>query len=108
MHNSLHHLDSAGITPDSVMQIGRRMFEATLDLMPDEELSALPKLEHLLMQSRQEGEASILMRQLQRRFGSVPEWAQAVISEADSKSLEEWTLRFVDAQSLNEMFADRV
>ena len=38
MQNSLSHLDNAGLTPDSVMQVGRRMLEATLDMMPDERL----------------------------------------------------------------------
>ncbi|MBF0181123.1 MAG: DUF4351 domain-containing protein [Magnetococcales bacterium] len=112
MRNSLQHLDNAGITPDSVMRMGRKMFEATLDLMPEEELSALPKLEHLLVQKlqdgRQEGEAAILMRQLQRRFGSVPAWASEKIAKATSQSLEAWSLRFVDAQSLDEVFADRM
>ncbi|MBF0294499.1 MAG: DUF4351 domain-containing protein [Magnetococcales bacterium] len=112
MRHSLRHLDNAGITPDSVMRMGRRMFEATLDLMPEEELSAFPKLEHLLGRERQEseqkGEAKILARQLQRRFGSLPTWASEKIAKATSQSLEEWSLRLLDAQSLEEVFADRM
>ncbi|MBF0180416.1 MAG: DUF4351 domain-containing protein [Magnetococcales bacterium] len=116
MRNSLRHLDNAGITPDSVMRMGKRMFEATLDLMPEEELSALPKLEHLLgrklqdgqLKGEQIGEAKMLIRQLQRRFGAVPAWAGEKIAKATSQSLEEWSLRVLDAQSLEDVFADRM
>ncbi len=88
------------------------MFEATLDLMPEEELSALPKLAHLLgrkfQDGRLEGEAKILMRQLQRRFGAVPAWVGEKIAKAPSQSLEEWSLRILDAQSLEDVFSDRM
>ncbi|MBF0147254.1 MAG: DUF4351 domain-containing protein [Magnetococcales bacterium] len=56
---------------------------------------------------RQEGEATILTRQLQRRFGDVPEWANKKIAEAEPSSLEEWSLRIFDAQSLDEVFSDK-
>ncbi len=112
MRNSLQHLDNAGITPDSVMRMGRRMFEATLAQMPEEELAAFPKMEHLLGRERQEGEqkgeAKILMRLLQRRFGVVPDRVVEKIAKATSQTLEEWSLRFVDARSLEEIFADRM
>ncbi len=55
----------------------------------------------------QKGEAKILTRLLQRRFGAVPDWANEKIAKATSQSLEEWSLRFIDAQSLEEVFADR-
>ncbi|MBF0134085.1 MAG: DUF4351 domain-containing protein [Magnetococcales bacterium] len=60
------------------------------------------------MDSRQEGEANILTRQLQRRFGTVPDWASEKIAKADLPSLEEWFLRFVDAKSLDDVFSDKV
>ncbi|MBF0605233.1 MAG: Rpn family recombination-promoting nuclease/putative transposase [Nitrospirae bacterium] len=56
----------------------------------------------------QKGEAKMLTRQLQRRFGIVPEWANEKITKADLSSLEEWSLRFVDAQSLEDVFSDKV
>ena len=52
------------------------------------------------------GEATMLTRQLQRRFGNVPDWANEKIAKADPPSLEEWGLRFVDAKSLDEVFTD--
>ncbi|MBF0173419.1 MAG: DUF4351 domain-containing protein [Magnetococcales bacterium] len=54
------------------------------------------------------GEAAMLMRQLQRRFGPIPEWVNEKIATADLTSLEEWSLRVLDAQSLNEVFSDKV
>ncbi|MBF0295915.1 MAG: Rpn family recombination-promoting nuclease/putative transposase [Magnetococcales bacterium] len=53
----------------------------------------------------QKGRAATLMRQLQRRFGSVPTWASARIATAPCQALEEWSIRFVDARSLEEVFA---
>ncbi|MBF0145421.1 MAG: cytosolic protein [Magnetococcales bacterium] len=54
------------------------------------------------------GEATILMRQLQHRFGTVPDWANEKIAKAEPPSLEEWSLRFVNAQSLDDVFSDKV
>ncbi|MBF0180884.1 MAG: DUF4351 domain-containing protein [Magnetococcales bacterium] len=110
MRQSLQHLDKAGITPDSVMLVGRTMWEATLDLMSEEEIVAVPKLEHLLTGKIQAaehlGEAKLLLRLLQRRFGLLPAWAGDRVAAATPHSLEEWSLRLLDAQSLEEVFAD--
>ncbi|MBF0133126.1 MAG: DUF4351 domain-containing protein [Magnetococcales bacterium] len=57
---------------------------------------------------RKEGEATMLTRLLQRRFGAVPEWVGEKMTKADLPTLEKWGLRFVDAQSLDEVFADRM
>ena len=46
---------------------------------------------------RQEGEAKMLTRQLQRRFGNLPTWASDKISKANQSTLEEWSLRILDA-----------
>ncbi|MBF0180257.1 MAG: Rpn family recombination-promoting nuclease/putative transposase [Magnetococcales bacterium] len=56
---------------------------------------------------RLEGEAAILMRLLQRRYGVVPDWASDRIATADSHSLEEWSMRVLEARSLEEVFTDR-
>ncbi|MBF0421220.1 MAG: DUF4351 domain-containing protein, partial [Magnetococcales bacterium] len=56
---------------------------------------------------REEG-ASILTRLLQRRFGVIPAWANEKITKADLSSLEEWSLRIFDAQSLDDVFSDKV
>ncbi|HIJ85117.1 MAG TPA: DUF4351 domain-containing protein, partial [Magnetococcales bacterium] len=56
----------------------------------------------------QKGKAEMLTRQLQRRFGTVPDRTRERIAKADLSSLEEWSLRFVDAQSLDDIFLDKV
>jgi hypothetical protein len=50
------------------------------------------------------GEAAVLVRLLERRFGALPGWARDKISSADTVSLEEWSLRVLDAKSLDEVF----
>nr|CAX83899.1 uncharacterized protein [uncultured bacterium] len=55
---------------------------------------------------RLEGEAKMLTRQLQHRFGSLPDWVREKIAQANSDTLEAWSLRFIDARSLEEIFAD--
>ncbi|MBF0181957.1 MAG: DUF4351 domain-containing protein [Magnetococcales bacterium] len=106
MRHSLRHLDNAGITPDSVMRMGKRMVEAAIEHLPEEELATFPKLGYLLGRERQKGKAETLTRQLQRRFGALPDWADEKIANATSLSLEEWSLRVLDARSLDEVFAD--
>ncbi|MBF0439183.1 MAG: Rpn family recombination-promoting nuclease/putative transposase [Magnetococcales bacterium] len=71
-----------------------------------------PEWAHMVRQDgiqigEQKGEATMLTRQLQRRFGVVPAWASEKIAQADISSLEEWGLRFVDAHSLDEVFSDK-
>ena len=50
------------------------------------------------------GEARMLLRQLQRRFGDLPSDARDKIAKADLPILKEWSLRILDAQSLEDVF----
>ncbi|MBF0462223.1 MAG: DUF4351 domain-containing protein [Magnetococcales bacterium] len=59
-----------------------------------------------IQEGEQKGEAKMLVRQLQRRFGNVPEWANEKIAKADLSSLEEWSLRILDAPTLESVLAD--
>jgi len=52
---------------------------------------------------RRQGEAAILLRQLERRFGALPGWASDRIATADTVALEEWSLRVFDAASLDDV-----
>ena len=54
-------------------------------------------------QGIQQGEVALLRRQLERRFGAVPEWAVQKIAGADRATLEEWGIRLLDAQSLEDL-----
>ena len=52
------------------------------------------------------GEAKLLTRQLQRRFGDLPSWASQKIADAELPTLEEWSLRILDATTLESVLAD--
>ncbi|MEO5347967.1 MAG: DUF4351 domain-containing protein [Magnetococcus sp. YQC-9] len=58
------------------------------------------------LEGRQEGEAKMLTRQLQRRFGVVPDWVNEMIAKADLSSLEEWGVRLLDAKFLEDVFVE--
>ncbi|MEO5333783.1 MAG: Rpn family recombination-promoting nuclease/putative transposase [Magnetococcus sp. YQC-5] len=59
-----------------------------------------------LRQGRQEGEAKILTRQLQRRFGDLPAWVSEKIAKAEPSFLEKWADRVLDTQTLDAVFVD--
>ena len=52
------------------------------------------------------GGAKILTRQLQRRFGDLPPWARQKIADANLSAMEEWSLRILDATTLESVLAD--
>ncbi|MBF0311223.1 MAG: Rpn family recombination-promoting nuclease/putative transposase [Magnetococcales bacterium] len=54
---------------------------------------------------RQEGESLILLRQMRRRFGELPEWVAAKVNAADTERLEIWSDRILEAKSLEEIFS---
>ena len=57
-------------------------------------------------EGEQIGEAKILTRQLQRRFGNLPVWASNKIAKADLSTLEEWSIRILDATTIESVLAD--
>jgi len=58
-----------------------------------------------LQQGLQQGEASLLIRQLERRFGVLPDRTRDRVLAADMAMIEEWALRVLDAATLEEVFA---
>jgi hypothetical protein len=54
---------------------------------------------------RRQGVAALLVRQAERRFGVLPGWATDRVLAADTVMLEEWSLRVLDAASLEEVLA---
>jgi len=67
-----------------------------------------PFLRDIFEEGRQEGqiegERALIRRQLARRFGVLPAWAEQHIAAADTTTLEQWGLRLLDAASLEEVF----
>jgi predicted transposase YdaD len=63
------------------------------------------------LKGRQEGElkgilkgkSALLIRLLERRFGTLPGWARDRIAAADAAALEDWSLRVLDAASLDDV-----
>jgi len=52
------------------------------------------------------GQAELLLRQLARKFGEVPEATDKRIRSATAAQLETWSLNILDAQTLDEVFDD--
>jgi len=52
----------------------------------------------------QQGEAQVLRRQLNRRFGALPEWAEERLTQAELTQLEIWADRVLDADTLDAVF----
>lgn len=53
----------------------------------------------------QRGEAALLLRQLERRFGVLPGSVRDRVLAADTATIEEWGLRVLDAASLEQVLA---
>ena len=56
------------------------------------------------LEGRHEEAAQLLRRLLTLRFGPLPEWAEARVNEATRERLETWTLRILDAPTLEAVF----
>jgi hypothetical protein len=63
-----------------------------------------PYYEQGLAEGRTEGEAKILLRLLQKRFGAVPDSLRRRIVAADVGSIEAWAERAIDAPDLESIF----
>ena len=54
------------------------------------------------------GKAQMLLRQLQRRFKTIPEVTEARIASAGIAQLDDWIDRFVDAETLADIFGSNL
>jgi hypothetical protein len=54
-------------------------------------------------EGRLEGEAALLLRLLERRFGLLPDWAVDRVRASNIAMLDEWGMRLLDAESLDEV-----
>jgi len=57
-------------------------------------------------EGQQLGEARILRRQLTRRFGPLPDWAEQRLQSAPPADLERWAERVLDAPTLDAVWQD--
>ncbi|MGH9801428.1 MAG: DUF4351 domain-containing protein [Blastocatellia bacterium] len=61
-----------------------------------------------IQQGIQQGESTILSKLIERRFGSLPQWAREQIEQADLTALEAIGLRLLDAARLEDVFSGGV
>jgi hypothetical protein len=60
-----------------------------------------------LSQGISQGEMTLLKRQLTRRFGTLPAWAEAKLNQAGQLQLEAWADRILDAVTLESVFEEQ-
>ncbi len=58
------------------------------------------------LRGEKKGKAETLTGQLRRRFGDLPAWATDKIANAELVTLEEWSLRILDAPTLESVLAE--
>jgi len=58
-----------------------------------------------LRRERLEGEQTIVMRQIEKRFGAIPAWARQRLEAMSAGELEETALRLLDVQSLESLLS---
>ena len=57
-----------------------------------------------LEQGLVQGETKVIQRQLQYRFGPLPDWVETRLRAADEPQLERWAERLLEARILAEVF----
>jgi len=62
-------------------------------------------MEQGIEQGAHQGAEAVLRRLMQKRFGPLPEWANTRLSEFTTPELEDLSLRLLDVQTLDELFA---
>ena len=63
-------------------------------------------LQQGLQQGRRAGEAHVLARLIARRFGELPNWAQARLSRATAVELDAWTEALLSVDSIEALFGE--
>ena len=63
-----------------------------------------PIIHYFYDEGRQEGKAGLLLKQLRKRFGKLPEWVSAYLERAKAKEIDAAALRLLEAASLEEVF----
>ncbi len=75
-----------------------------LDDIMDHDLLG-PVLRKGIKQGRKEGQQDLVRKLVCKRFGEIPDWADEQIAKMSVRRLESFSLKVLDAASLEEMFA---
>lgn len=62
-------------------------------------------IEKGIEQGFMQGEATVLKRQLSRRFAALPAWVEERLDGAQRDELESWADRVLEAKTLEDVFA---
>ena len=61
-------------------------------------------MQHGKQQGMRQGESTMLLRQMERKFGQVSEEVKQKIEEADSDTLLEWGEKIISASTIDDVF----
>ena len=67
-----------------------------------------PVLRQGLEQGRIEGEQTVVTRQIEKRFGTVPAWVRQRLEAMSAPEVEETALRLLDARSLEDLLGKQL
>jgi hypothetical protein len=62
-----------------------------------------PAIREGMDRGKELGEQTVVLRQIEKRFGSVPAWAHRRVQAMSVTEIEETALRLLDAASLEEL-----
>lgn len=106
----LFYISKAGEISSSAI-FGEQLKEGFAHI-PGGEKMGMTYAEHLRMEGRaegrQEGEVMMLLRQLQRKFGFLPETYRKRVEKADSETLLALGDKVLEAQTLQQLFDEEV
>jgi hypothetical protein len=78
--------------------------QALMALEEEEKMPYITSIERMGMErGMQQGEAAVLIRQLRRKFGELPEDKRERVETADAETLLEWSDRILTANSIDEV-----
>jgi hypothetical protein len=83
----------------------RRLAALAAQIGPEAEEVYMSTADMLRAEGVSKGEARVLVRQLTRKFGPVPDAVRELIDTASLEQLEIWTDRVLDAATVDEVFA---
>ncbi|AEC21741.1 hypothetical protein PT7_3201 [Pusillimonas sp. T7-7] len=104
-------LDAMLVLPVSMEQ---RFIDAINQIEEEYNMTYVNTIERVaLRRGREEGKqeggrataTSILIALITRKFGEVPNWAQARLAGADQSSLDRWAVQILDAKRIEDVFA---
>jgi hypothetical protein len=85
----------------SVLTEEARQMPIFNDLLDHEVLG--PAIKRGIQEGIQQGELSVLRRQLEKRFGPLPDWAQQRLLSLSTSELDDLSIRVLEARTIREL-----